>query len=106
MSDLISGVIGKGVSTKSVWTEYNKVVSKLGSEYDILRKVPRIELDKYLDKPLVDVIIKNRNQEIKVIPGYDGVYGIPILSKNQKMPELPKFGPIKNKQVGLQEFFG
>ena len=105
MSDLISGVLGKGVPTKSVWAQYNKVVGKLGSEYDILRKVHRDELDKYLDKPLVDVIIKNRNQEIKVIPGYDGVYGVPVLSENQKIPELPKLEPIKNKQMGLQEFF-
>jgi len=104
LSDLISGVIGKAVATKGTWQEYYKVVGKWGSEYDIIRKIPEEELLKHLDRKLVDVIMKNRRQEIEVIPGYDGVYGIPILNENQKMPEPPKLDPIKNKQTGLQDF--
>lgn len=104
LSDLISGIIKKGVATKSTWSEYNKIVGKLGSEYDIIRKVPRIELEKYLDKKIVDAILKNRNQKIKVIPGYDGVYGIPILHKNQKIPKPQIFEPIPDNQEGLQDF--
>ena len=104
LSDLISGVIGKGVATKATWAEYYKMVGKLGSEYDIIRKVPKEELEKYVGKRLADVIIRNRNQKIKVIPGYDGVYGVPILSENQSVPEHEKF-EIKNKQKGLKEFF-
>jgi len=103
LSDLISGIIGKGVATKSTWTEYNKIVGKLGSEYDVIRNVSREELEKYVDKRIVDVIIKNRNQEIKVIPGYDGVYGIPILTKNQLIPVQEEV-EIKNKQTGLGDF--
>jgi uncharacterized protein (TIGR00375 family) len=104
LSDLISGIIGKGVATKSTWKEYNKIVGKLGSEYDVLRKVPKEELEKYISKKITDVIIKNRNQEIKVIPGYDGVYGVPILTKDQTLPEQEEI-EIKNKQKGLKEFF-
>jgi len=103
LSDIISAVIGKAVATKSVWSEYNKLVGKLGSEYDIIRKVPEQELAKYVDKRIVDAIIKNRNQKIKVIPGYDGVYGIPVLDDNNVMPEQPEI-TIKNKQKGLSEF--
>ena len=106
ISDLISMVIGKGVATKSTWDIYNKIVGKLGNEYEIIRKTPREELEKHIDKRIVDAIIKNRNQQIKVKPGYDGVYGVPILDENN-IPEPEVFEPtkIKNKQMGLQEYF-
>ena len=102
LSELISAVIGKGVATKSTWSEYNKLVGKIGSEYDILRKTPKEILEKHVDKKLADVIIKNRNQEIKVIPGYDGVYGVPIIDDNQKI-ETEEF-KLKDKQTGLGDF--
>ncbi len=102
LSDIISMMIDKSVATKSVWKEYNKVVGKLGSEYDIIRKTPKEDLEKYLDRRIVDAIIRNRNQEIEVTPGYDGVYGIPKLG----MPKIEKTGPVlpKNQQKGLDEF--
>lgn len=107
LSDMISMVIGKAVATKSVWSEYNKVVGKIGNEYDILRKTPEQELNKYLDKRIVQAIMKNRAQLIKVKPGYDGVYGIPILDESQEIdePEIEKYDPIKNQQKDLSEFF-
>ena len=106
LSDMISLVLEKGVATKSVWTQYNKVVGKIGNEYEILRSTPKEKLEKYLDKKIVDAIIKNRNQQIKVIPGYDGVYGVPVLG-DTIIPEPEIFEPskIKNKQMGLQEYF-
>ena len=102
LSELISAVIGKSIATKSTWSEYYKLVGKIGNEYDILRKTPREILEKHVDKKLADVIIKNRNQEIKVIPGYDGVYGIPVIDENQKN-EIDEI-KIKDKQKGLSEF--
>jgi len=106
LSDIISAVSGKGVSTKSVWDEYYKVVGKIGSEYDILRNVSGEELSRHLSKDLVDVIIRNRNQEIKIKPGYDGVYGVPIIDEdNIPEPEVFDRNKIKNRQLGLQEFF-
>ena len=106
LSDMISLVLEKGVATKTVWNEYNKVVGKIGNEYEILRSTPKEKLEKYLDKKIVDAIIKNRNQQIKVIPGYDGVYGVPVLG-DTIIPEPEIFEPskIKNKQMGLQEYF-
>ncbi len=102
LSELISAVIGKAVATKATWSEYYKLVGKIGSEYDILRKTPKEILEKHVNKKLADVIIKNRNQEIKVIPGYDGVYGIPIIGENQKM-DIDEV-KIKDKQSALGDF--
>ncbi len=112
LSDIISSITGKSVATKTVWSEYYKAVGKLGSEYDIIRKTPKELLEKYLGKRLADAIIKNRNQEIKVIPGYDGVYGIPIIDESQNIQiniqkeniqKKPQF-KIREKQTGLSDF--
>ena len=40
---------------------------------------PREELLKSLDEKFVDILMLNRKGGIKVKPGYDGVYGKPIL---------------------------
>ena len=104
LSDIISIIINKGVATKSTWSVYNKIIPKLGSEYDVLRNISKEELEKHLDKKIVDAIIKNREQKIKVKPGYDGVYGVPILEENQII-EQEKAQPLKNQQKGLNEYF-
>lgn len=110
LSELISAVMGRAVATKGVWEKYYQLVGKLGSEYDVLRKTPHEELVKYVDVKLADFIMKNRDQKIKVLPGYDGEYGIPIFDENsppvrpvyEAEDEEPK---EKAKQKGLQDYF-
>jgi uncharacterized protein (TIGR00375 family) len=107
LSDLISTVKGKAVATKTVWEIYNSIVGVIGSEYDILRNVPKPELEKHLDMKLVDFIMKNRAQEIKVTPGYDGEYRIPMLD-GIKTPSKKKLESVEiepTKQKGLSDFF-
>ncbi|MFH0752476.1 MAG: endonuclease Q family protein [archaeon] len=83
LSDLISQLRKKGVATKAVWNEYNPLIEKFGNEYNILLNVPEEELTK-ANPELAPWIILNRAGKIQVKPGYDGVYGEPILKKEQK----------------------
>ncbi len=112
LSDIISGVIGKSVATKSVWEIYYKLVGKLGSEYDVLRKVPYEELKKEVTHEIAEAIIKSKEQKIRVIPGYDGVYGIPVFDENKPvvMPQVNDDDIDTEtkeiaKQKGLQDYF-
>lgn len=75
LSELIAASIGKGVSAKAVWDEYNKLISKFGSEFNILLDVPEEQLENVTTKLISSLIIRNRQGKIKVKPGYDGVYG-------------------------------
>lgn len=69
--------------SKSVWSEYNKLVETFGNEFNILLDATEEELEKIISSQLTNAIIKNRKGKIKVIPGYDGVYGQPVFDESE-----------------------
>jgi uncharacterized protein (TIGR00375 family) len=69
--------------SKSSWSEYNKLIENFGNEFNVLLDVPREELQKVTEKRLVDIIMKNREGKIKIIPGFDGVYGRPVFDETE-----------------------
>ncbi|MBM3199833.1 DNA helicase UvrD [Candidatus Woesearchaeota archaeon] len=96
LSEIISTILGKAVSSKAVSESYDKLIKNFGSEFNILLDVPLDELRKVVNERLADAIIRNRNHEITISAGYDGVYGEPILDNNSP-------GVVK-KQKSLLEF--
>lgn len=75
LQEIISEINGVGVQSKSVVSEYERLIRKFGSELSILREIPLDDLSK--DSPLLGEGI-SRLREGKVIKhaGYDGEYGI------------------------------
>lgn len=90
LSDLISALRKKGIATKAVWNEYNPLIEKFGNEYNVLLNAPEEDLKK-ANPELAPWIILNRAGKIQVKPGYDGVYGEPIL-KEKPQKSLAEFG--------------
>ncbi len=83
LAELISNYLGvKQVFSKTVFSKYLEITNKFGSEFNVLLNVDKNKLLEALDEKLVDVILRNRAGEINVKPGFDGVYGVPILDKN------------------------
>ena len=70
-----------GMNTKKVWEVYNLLIEKFGNEFKILLEVSEEELREVLEEGLVELVLKNRRGEIKVKPGYDGVYGVALLDE-------------------------
>ena len=60
------------------------------------------ELNKITSPQITEKIIQNRKGEIMIKPGFDGVYGYPVFSEEDKK-ELPKV-EIKQVQKGLGDF--
>ena len=71
------------MSTQKVWKIYNELIERFDNEFNILLEISEEELLKNkIDRELVSIILKNRKGEIEVKPGYDGLYGVPLLGKN------------------------
>ena len=75
---------GTGMQSKKSWEIYNKLIEEFDNELNILLKTPKEKLLRNFDEKLADLIMRNREQKIKVKPGYDGVYGIALLGEKQK----------------------
>ncbi len=90
LSEIISMVTGTDVFTKRVWEIYNQLIAKFNNEFNILLYAEKEELKKVVKEKLAELIIKNREGRIKVLPGYDGVYGKPI-PESDKESNLEKF---------------
>ncbi|MBI4177041.1 MAG: DNA helicase UvrD [Candidatus Aenigmarchaeota archaeon] len=77
--EIISHVTGvNALYSKKVTEEHDKIISRFGTELDVLMNVPGDELTKVTHEKIANAIIKSRNGGLKFKPGYDGVYGVPL----------------------------
>lgn len=108
LSDMLSMFHKKAVASKGIWELYNQLVNKTTSEFDILLKNPISEIAAATSPEFAEIVQKNREGKIKVKPGYDGVYGVPILSEEDEekyeKERRELVTKLRQKQTGLQEF--
>ncbi len=75
------------LSSKKVQALYDWFIEKYGNEFEVLLKVDKNQLIKDLEKDkhekLALLIADNRIANLKVKPGYDGVYGV-LIEKDSK----------------------
>ena len=95
LMEIIAAVEQTGMVTKNVNAIYNILLNRFGSEFNILLNAEMNELKKLVKEKLALAIIKNREGKLKVIPGYDGVYGKPNLDSIEE--DKPS---AKNKGLG------
>ncbi len=74
LHELISFSIGSPLASKKTWEIYNKMTAKLGDEFKILIESSKEQLIEF-GNLLAELILKNRQGNLKVKPGYDGTYG-------------------------------
>src|SRR3989344_2774171 len=75
----------KQLNGKKIWDVYNKLIKEFGNEFNILLNVSFDDLKKIVDERLAKIVIKNRDGELRINPGADGVYGVVMLNKNEKI---------------------
>ena len=94
LPEIIAGVLQKGVNTKTVQIEYNNLISKFGNEFKILLDIGLKEIEKNSSKQIAVGIERVRNGEIYVAPGYDGIFGIVKVFKDEENKSKSKQGNL------------
>jgi uncharacterized protein (TIGR00375 family) len=80
LQEVISSALGvKEVFAKSVWEEYNMLLKRFPNEFHILLEATRKEISSASSERIADAVIRVREGRIKFRPGYDGLYGQPII---------------------------
>lgn len=80
LMEVIALSVGQQVFTKKVQQVYSTLLAKFSNELAILLDAPESEIKKAADEKLTGLIMKNRAGQIEIIPGYDGVYGRPVIN--------------------------
>jgi uncharacterized protein (TIGR00375 family) len=88
LADILSEVMQVGPKTKKVTRAYRSALEKLGSEFNILHNLATDAIEQAGIPLLAEAIRRMRQQEIDVIPGFDGQYGRIQIFKDQERAAL------------------
>lgn len=78
--EILSKLIGKGVNTQAVNSAYSRLIEKFGNEFNIMLDLD-IDAIESSFAGLGRIISQLRNNSLQVLPGYDGVYGEPVIER-------------------------
>jgi len=73
--EIISECLGFGKTSKKVENEYNNLTEQLGSELEILTQIKTEDIRRLAGEKIAGGVAKVRKGEIKIEPGFDGVFG-------------------------------
>lgn len=88
LQEIIAEAVGRGKATKGVQGLYMRMTDELGTEFAVLREVE--EFPEWVPSRVVEGIQKVRQGDVRMRPGYDGIYG-----------EVKLFESPEEKQVSL-----
>jgi len=94
---LLSKVLKKPETSIAVKEEYEKLLRYFGSEFAVFESEDK-SIRQATTKELADAIIKVKREDVKWLPGYDGVFGELILD------EKPREGVEEKKQKKIFDF--
>jgi uncharacterized protein (TIGR00375 family) len=75
LEEIIAEALGFRMGTKAVESEYERLVERGGSEFQILLDSSPEELAAFVSPTILDGIIRMRQGKVLIMPGHDGVYG-------------------------------
>jgi len=85
LQEIIADVLGVGKQSKKVQAEYFNLIKAGQNEFNILINLSQEQLEAITYPKIAAGIIKTRQGQVKLIPGFDGQYG-----KIEIFPEAEK----------------
>jgi PHP family Zn ribbon phosphoesterase len=102
LSEMIATVLGSdSPSVQKVWNFYNALIAKFGDEYTALIDASKEELSSIAGEAIAETVVRVRERKAEVVPGYDGVYGQLVVSKERSQA---KALPRRVQQLNLTDF--
>jgi uncharacterized protein (TIGR00375 family) len=106
LSEIISTVLGAASpSVKKVWDVYNLLVERFGNEYAVLIDASKEDMAKIVGPKIAEAVIRVREEKVKIVPGYDGVYGQLVLLEEERQEEKSKEKSPTSQQRRQQSLF-
>jgi len=104
LSEIVATVLGTdSPSTQKVWTIYNALIEKFSNEYRVLIEARFSDLLAVSNEKVAEMIVRVREGRVRVIPGYDGLYGRLDMSGADSNAQAV---PERVQQMNLTDFFG
>jgi uncharacterized protein (TIGR00375 family) len=89
LEEIIAEAMGFRIGTKAVEAEYERLVERGVSEFQILLDASPDELATFVPPKIMEGIIRMRQGKVSIIPGHDGVYGkISLFPEKKEGEEL------------------
>lgn len=75
LMEIIADALGTGKGTQKTLNEYIFITTQIAKEFEVLLDLPYEELKSRINPKIAEGILKVRDQEVDIFPGYDGEYG-------------------------------
>lgn len=99
LKEIIADALGVGKIAKAVNEEYFKLISRFGSEFNILLDAPISEIGKNSQPIIAEGVEIMRAGKAEVIPGYDGEYGKIRIFSDKDRENAAKIKQEKQKSL-------
>lgn len=96
LNQIIAEALGVAKTSQKVLVEYKKLVENLEGEIKVLTKVSIDDIAKISGERVAEGVEKVRKGDLVIDPGYDGVYGVVKIwredGQEQKSEQVPQLG--------------
>jgi len=89
LEEILSEALGRGTGTRTVDRAYFALLSRLGPELEILRRIPREAIEEAAGPSVAEAIWRVRAGEVEIAAGFDGEFGkVRVLSRDEREGEF------------------